>query len=189
MSEIACLGWGSLVWRPEDLKVRQPWLTDGPRVCVEFLRQSEDGRITLVLDASAAPVQACWAMMETGSFEGAVRSLAKRETGHETWTRNIAVWKTGDTSPRLIPDLQEWAAKRHLDGVVWTNLGAKFAGVDKPPKVDEVVTYLKGLTGEQSVKAQEYVRRTPPQVATVYRRRIEEVLAWTPQDAAPRMPG
>ena len=70
--------------------------------------------------------------------------------------------ETGDASPQLIPDLQEWVAKRHLDGVVWTNLGAKFAGVERPANVDEVVTYLKGLTGEQSAKAPEYVGRAPP---------------------------
>jgi hypothetical protein len=68
MPKIACLGWGSLVWDPGDLPSQGAWLPDGPQVCVEFLRQSNNGRITLVLNSSAAPVQAQWAVMHTNDI-------------------------------------------------------------------------------------------------------------------------
>ena len=57
---IAYLGWGSLVWQPDGLPVRGQWLADGPTVCVEFLRQSGNGRLTLVMHAAASAVTSFW---------------------------------------------------------------------------------------------------------------------------------
>ena len=45
---IVCLGWGSLIWRPGDLPVGD-WRDDGPEIKVEFVRESTDHRLTLVL--------------------------------------------------------------------------------------------------------------------------------------------
>jgi hypothetical protein len=99
MAEIACLSWGSLVWEPGKLLIKGPWHSDGPQVCVDFLRQSSNRRITLVLDNSAAPVQSLWAVMNTNDVDEAIGSLAERETKHADWTRNIGVWRNGDPSP------------------------------------------------------------------------------------------
>ena len=95
---IACLGWGSLVWKLEDLLVEKlrsdlpvppwtrcaegkvgDWQCDGPPVKVEFLRQSKDKRLTLVLHASAAPVPSLWARMTVDNLNTAVKDLKKRE--------------------------------------------------------------------------------------------------------------
>jgi hypothetical protein len=43
---IACVGWGSLVWDPRDLPVKGAWRPDGPRLPIEFARQSDNGRLT-----------------------------------------------------------------------------------------------------------------------------------------------
>lgn len=48
--KIVCLGWGSLVWRPESLKIQRQWFNDGPLLPIEFTRQSRDGRLTLVIN-------------------------------------------------------------------------------------------------------------------------------------------
>lgn len=171
MASIACLGWGSLVWNPGDLPIRGSWLTTGPQVCVEFLRQSKNGRITLVLDQSAAPVQSQWAMMASDDIPKAITALRLRENIRaKNETRDIGVWRKGDPSPQLIPGLAQWAVGQNLDAVIWTNLGPKFKGEARAPTIDEVVSYLTSLTGEKRRDAEEYLRKAP--VDTPYRRKI-----------------
>ena len=75
---IVCLGWGSLIWRLDGLPVNG-WRPDGPCVRVEFVRQSRDGRLTLVLHHTADPVPSLWAPMKVESLDEAVKALAKRE--------------------------------------------------------------------------------------------------------------
>lgn len=50
MFMIVCLGWGSLIWNPGVLKTQGYWHDSGPKISVEYLRQSKDGRLTLVID-------------------------------------------------------------------------------------------------------------------------------------------
>lgn len=180
MSLIACLGWGSLVWDPRELPIHREWFTDGPFVRAEFLRQSMDGRITLVLDASASPVRSLWAVMDTSDIVAAKDALQKRESiGKENSSRHIGSWYRGDETPALVVELPEWAESRGVDAVVWTALPAKFADVERTPTVEEVVAHLKGLRGGTRDNAERYIRMTPHQIDTAYRRRIETELQWT----------
>ncbi len=73
--KIACIGWGSLVWQPKDLIIQNEWHSDGPMLPVEFIRQSENGRLTLVITQNATPVRTLWALMSTTEIEQARRSL------------------------------------------------------------------------------------------------------------------
>lgn len=50
---IVCLGWGSLIWDQKNLPVKGQWHEDGPSLPVEFVRQSINGRLTLVIDQSS----------------------------------------------------------------------------------------------------------------------------------------
>ena len=89
---IVCLGWGSLIWKPGDLPV-DDWRDDGPAVSVEFVRESQDRRLTLVLDPNAVSVTSLWAPMTMTDLSTAVLELAAREgTGRE----NVRSWSAGN---------------------------------------------------------------------------------------------
>ena len=89
---IVCLGWGSLIWDPGSLDISGGWEMNGPEVPVEYLRQSNKDRMTLVIEPSVPKQTVLWAKMETKDLIGAKESLRIREgkTKHEyigTWSR------------------------------------------------------------------------------------------------------
>ena len=183
MARIACLGWGSLVWDPRGLPIHREWFADGPFVQVEFTRQSQDGRITLVLEANAPPVRSLWAIMDSTDLAEAKRALQQREGIPNKHRSAIGEWSKGETSPEMIIDLPEWAASNGVECVIWTRLHPKFNGQDGcTPKIEEVLKYLTELTGSKRDNAERYVRCAPKQIDTPYRRRMEAELHWTYQD-------
>lgn len=175
---IACLGWGSIVWDPQGLPIRDPWLEEGPLVQVEFMRQSNDGRITLVLVPSVSPVPSLWAKMQITDLNKAIKSLQKREKIPNV--NNIGFWSLDKIGPGLIIDLPLWAKSKNIQAVVWTGLRPKFNGKEMTPTKEVIVKYLGGLTGKRRALAEEYIRRTPRQINTEYRREIEAFLGWAP---------
>lgn len=181
---IACLGWGSLVWDPRELPIQRQWFEDGPMISVDFLRQSMDDRITLVLNSEASTVRSLWASMDTMSLDEAKKSLAARE-GIKTQNteKDIGSWSVGKGDPVAIHQLKHWALSRNIGHVIWTGLRPKFQGQnDKRPTQDEVVEHLTALNGAKRDNAEIYVRRTPSQIDTAYRRAIEASLGWSHRD-------
>lgn len=179
---VACLGWGSLVWDPRGLPVRGQWLTDGPLVPIEFARQSEDGRISLVIVPERFPqVRSLWALLSVTALNEAREALRNREgiPREKAW-EDIGHWRGGRGKTRVEQRIGRWARTLGLAAVVWTNLPAKFNGKKgKIPSGEEVLTYLSGLTGEERNNAERYIRMAPRQIDTNYRRLIEERLGWT----------
>lgn len=181
---IACLGWGSLIWRREKLPVIEPWQDDGPDLPVEFGRQSRDGHITLVIEDGLPVSRVLWAKLDVADLDAAREALRRRErTSHQ----NVAHWsRNNGTSRRTEAAVIEiWAARKpEIEAVVWTALPPKFNAIDGyMPSGSDVVEYLSGLTGEQHRLAEEYVRKAPLQIRTPYRAAIERALGWTPLPA------
>lgn len=174
---IACLGWGSLIWDPRDLPLASVWFEDGPPLRVEFTRQSNNGRMTLVLELSAPENRSLWAAMQAEDLASAKAALMARE---DTNDANVASWEVGDPAPAAIADLPAWAAAHQVTGVVWTALASRFNGRKMVPTVDQVTAYLGGLEGNKRAEAETYIRRAPRQVSTPYRLAIEAALGWTP---------
>jgi hypothetical protein len=176
---IACLAWGSLVWDTRQLPIRREWFKDGPFVSVEFTRQSEDGRITLVIDPRAEPVRVLWAHMLSSSLADAQKALRDREGITATnWLPRIGSWRSGHPPPRDIPELPQWAEARDLDAVVWTALPPSFNGETRSPSLQEVIEYLRVLSDDKLARARDYIERAPQQINTAFRRRIEAALGW-----------
>ena len=180
MTITACLGWGSLVWDSRELPIHRQWFSDGPFIKVEFTRQSRDGRITLVLEASAKPVRSLWAVMDTSDIGTAREALRARESISDSNTPYIGTWTQGDNNPDLIIGLSQWAWACAVQSVIWTALPPRFDGTDKrTPTAADVIRYLGGLTGATRDTAERYIRSTPRQIDTNYRREIEGALGWT----------
>ena len=183
MTIIACLGWGSLVWDPRELPIQRTWFKDGPFVPVEFARQSDDGRITLVLARTASPVRALWAVLDTTEIKVARKGLRERERiVQKNESKHIDSWSAGQPSPELLPGLPAWAHSRGVHHVVWTALPPKFGDIEQMPTQEQVVQYLGNRTGAQRYNAERYIRFAPKQIDTAYRRDIEATLQWTARD-------
>lgn len=173
---ICCLGWGSLIWDPRDLSLRQPplWYTDGPVLPVEFARKSSDGRITLVLLGGGPAVSVLWSQMAVGTLEEARRNLAERE-GSDL----IGCWPSGSEHFEHADEIGEWASSKDVAGVVWTALPPSFDKAGIVATAPQIVAYLRTLQSPVLNRAMQYVRRAPEQIRTPYRATIEEELGWT----------
>ena len=179
---IACLGWGSLIWNPRGLPIRRYWFDDGPLLPVEFVRQSADGRITLAVESSARPVRVLWALMDTEDTEEACKALGQREgIAEANLARHVGRWPQGTAEPH--PRIKQWARARDLDAVIWTALPPQLEGVKRTPSEKEVIAYLQRLRGTKRDEAERYIRRAPRQIDTAYRRGIEAALQWRPPAA------
>ena len=180
---IACLGWGSLVWKPDVLRCKCPWRTDGPALPLEFARVSRDGRLTLVLVGGAPAVPSLWCELDYATADQAQIALAGRE-GCEI--NAIGRWPGRPPAHAAGADaIAEWATGRSVSAVLWTALRPKFASRNgnAPASADEAIQYLDALTGDARARAEEYVRRAPAQVATPFRSAFAQALGWS-SDAA-----
>lgn len=175
---LVCLGWGSLIWCQRALPVAGAWRPDGPELPVEFARESKDKRITLVICDGDPAVRTLWAALDVTTLAGAKNALAVRKgIGDDNIRHNIGFWSSDARSKGSAADVvAAWAAGRNLDGIVWTALKPRMGGVQHMPAMDEVIDHLRSLTGAERDLAEEYVRLSPRQIATPYRRTIEETL-------------
>jgi hypothetical protein len=176
---IVCLGWGSLIWNPNGLAMSGQWQPNGPALAVEYLRQSYNGRLTLVIDQQAPKSPVFWSGMLTDDLDAAMESLRRREGN--TRLEYIGRWRSGETDPEGIPGLADWAETIQASAVIWTALPARFDGEDfRRPSYQQALQYLSALPRDIKTIAEEYVRRTPAQIRTPYRDSLETDLGWEP---------
>jgi hypothetical protein len=177
---IACLGWGSFIWDPRKLPVRRTWFNDGPFVPLEFLRQQNDGRVTLVIDGNSRPMRVMWSVVDANVQEA--KEALKERLGlvNANWQAFIGTWEVGMELPTNIPTLEDWASARGVDAVIWAALRPRFKKESRRASADEIVAYLRELTGDARSAAERYIRSAAPQIDTVYRRTFEKELGWTP---------
>jgi hypothetical protein len=165
---------------PENSGRSREWNADGPMLPVEFARESDGRKITLVICPNVDRVRTSWVLMNANTVDEARRNLGQREHDKATlkWIkRRIGYWDrpNGAASGSEVNTVVAWALGHKLDAAVWTDLPRGFkAGGGAMPSLDEVAEHLKALVGEQRAKAEEYVRRAPQQVSTAYRRGIEQ---------------
>lgn len=179
---IAVIGWGSLIWDPRDLQIKDKWHSDGPMLPVEFARVSSEDRLTLVLVDTVALQPTLWVLSGKPTLAEAVRNLAKREG---TTDSNIGRWSSTDEQINFQVQVRtligQWAQERKLDAVVWTALGPKKPnGENGLATEDELIEYLRTLVeGRKALAAKEYIEKAPTQIKTLLRMRIQREFGWS----------
>ena len=183
MLDFYCLGWGSLIWDPRELPLASDWAHDGPSLPVEFARQSRDGRMTLVISENTKAIPVFSAKLRVTSLTEARERLAAREGVSQRFIKqSIGCWSYHEASDHAhTTAIRQWAEERKAVGVVWTALKPRFNGTVRMPSHREVIRHLQSLKGFERQRAKEYVCRTPDEIRTAYRERIEETLGWRPE--------
>lgn len=178
--KIAILGWGSLIWNPENLayNVESKWSSEGPFLPIEYSRISNDGRLTLVISDEANEVKTLFAISTFETLDQAILNLAIRE-GSNISTIGFYLKNSNQISPNNFKhriNIENWLEQNDsVDAVIWTNLPENWKS---KTNFRDRVEYLSSLDENTSITAEEYVRKTPKGIITELRSEIEERLNW-----------
>ncbi len=157
-------------------------------VMLGMLRRVRSGRP----DGQTKPrdVRSLWTLFTVPDLETAKSALADREgINSADIPRNIGyVSSTGPSHGQAAETIGRLASSLGLDAVVWTNGPPKFQHERRVPIVEEILTFLRTRPEDAKQQAEEYIRKTPKQIDTVYRRRIEAELNWTPIPGSVSLP-
>lgn len=180
--KIAILGWGSLIWKPENLAydIKSNWSSEGPFLPIEYSRISNDGRLTLVISDEANEVKTLFAISTFETLDQAILNLAIRE-GSNISTIGFYLKNSNQISPNNFKhriNIENWLEQNDsVDAVIWTNLPENWQTKTKF-KFKNRIEYLLSLNQKASQTAEEYIRKTPKQINTELRSEIEERLTW-----------
>ena len=187
--KIAILGWGSLIWQPKELENDKSfdWKKDGPILPIEFARISKDGRLTLVITENGKKVPVLYSLSNYERLDEAVLNLAIREGSGRNSIGSYDLEKDEFSSKfQFKNEIKNWIKSTDFDAVIWTNLGENWSirndkgSIIRQIEPEKRIEYLKELKGNTRALAEEYIRRTPLQIQTDYRIKIETTLNWIP---------
>ena len=186
---IAFIGWGSLVWGPGSLRIKETWYDDGPVLPVEYRRYSKGGIMTLVLCPGVQSVRTLWAEAEYTKLSDAIENLRIRENIPLGSVDRIGFVIAGgrsrcNTVPEAAISIYTWVETKKFDAAVWTDLPQNpmvfQQQTDMEMNEENIVTYLRDMEArnDHSYKdAREYIERTPAQIYTRLRKKIRQELA------------
>lgn len=185
---IAIIGWGSLIWRPGDLRFRTRWHADGPRLPIEYARISQDGRLTLVIHVASAEQNTLWVEWDGTDVEAARQALRTRES---CALASIHCMCRGGRSygsilPSVATAVRGWLAAKDMAAAVWTGLESNWQQKRSAHfTADDALSYIRGLQtptcsdgGLTLDRVREYIEKTPAQIQTEVRRRARAEFHW-----------
>lgn len=172
MTNIAILGWGSLIWedRPEFDAWRGYWCFDGPNLQLEFSRISKtrQGALTLVIDRKhGTPCKVAYALSRRRNPEDAICDLRCRE-GTSLDRIGIYFSKEAEECTKATPkSIEEWCHGKGLDAVIWTDLPSNFEQCyGEKFCTEKALKYIDSLPPVGKEKAMEYFSNTPDFIKT-----------------------
>lgn len=105
--KIACLAWGSLIWKSAPLELASIWQGDGPRLPIELVRVGDEGELATTL----------WAVLQQSNLASARELL--RQRGQIDVDR--PEWIGSFPSQFVYPckeSIAEWLRAKRLDAVI-----------------------------------------------------------------------
>lgn len=185
------LGWGSLIWEPKKLDYNKSlgWIYDGPTLPIEFARISKDGRLTLVITEKGSLNKTFYTLANSNlSFEETFENLRIREG--KCYKKDIGFYKAEtdefhSNDFKYKEEIRNWAKEKKIKNIIWTDLPEKWSYQNENDETvnvnpNEIIEYQKNLTSEKKELAEKYIRKTPPEIKTNFRKVIEEQLNWKP---------
>ena len=159
--KIAILGWGSLIWNPQNLNYNTEigWQSEGPILPIEFARISNDGRLTLVITEDGTDIKTLFAISAFETLDEAILNLAIREGSS---IANIGFYEKTNSqfSPsdfKFQKNIIDWMQLNNdVDAIIWTNLGENWK---TKLVVKDRISYLSNLENPKKEKAEEYIRK------------------------------
>ena len=180
---IAIIGWGSLIWLPDSLRISTKWRSDGPVLPLEFARISRDGRLTIVIHPDSPEVRTYWAISACETLEEARENLRQREGTVITHVAMARVKET-DTAARSAAGIAILAwlkSQRDVEAAVWTALSSNWEDKRRRPfSPADAVRYLSELERDRHKaplpyeRACEYIRNAPEQLQTEVRKLLQK---------------
>jgi hypothetical protein len=181
MARYAIIGWGSLIWDPENIAphIRGEWaMGGGPVLPMEFTRVSAKRNKALAVCLDAVHGVGCItnAIASVRDQIGpVVTDLARRERApeHHIGAICLASGFANGSSPQMIADVRKWCLAGGWTGAVWTDLPSNFSedqGQDFT--VPRAIAYLRGLTGDSLDQAVSYIEQAPAATDTPLRRAL-----------------
>lgn len=188
--QIAVIGWGSLIWCPESLRIKTRWHSDGPALPIEFARISADKRLTLVIHIGSPDQRTYWALSQFESLEQARENLRAREGTNLEHIHSLATdgdeRREGEIDRQVAARIREWLnARQNVQAAIWTGLPGNWderRGHAFSP--EDAFRYLQELeeARDQAIsvynRAREYVTNAPPQIQTVVREMVRKKIGW-----------
>ncbi|HET9621552.1 MAG TPA: hypothetical protein VFP84_09310 [Kofleriaceae bacterium] len=205
---VACLGWGSLIWKPANhpgapleahgvraglVEAGGTWHDDGPDLPLELARstraiEADELYPSWVLLPGSPASTTLWAPLDLPEEVGtdrdrallhAARALATREG---TDVSRIGRWPIEAAASAETEIIAAWADEHRIDAVVWTALPPRWHDAERAPTLDEVLALLRDLAARKAAShAEQYIRATPRQITSPFRAAIERELGWTPR--------
>ncbi|WP_088893966.1 hypothetical protein [Leptolyngbya ohadii] len=182
---IAILGWGSLIWKPDGLSYEGSWETDGPVLSLEFSKIADNKRLTVVLDLeNGVNCPTLWARSSCTHLEDAIEDLRQREgttidkIGYIDLEQNrssIAEYPEQTNIDRIV---REWCESKEISAAIWTAIPPNFPEkLGVPFSIESAVRYYESLSPADQDSVMEYICRTPPEIDTPLRRRMQHQTA------------
>jgi len=173
---IAIIAWGSLIWDPGDLKIRDgKWYKGGPDLPIELSRLSSGRQhLTYVVDERHdRRLSTRYALSRFDKLTDAIADLACREGCSAERIGYVQAAEDADHHARKgVPwqDIREWVRKMNLDAAIWTDLKYDFPW---EWNLDNAVFYWKTeIPIDRLPDAAKYASSAPPEVDTDLRQRL-----------------